>query len=268
MWGREPSRSHLSLLLVAIVAGLFYYILYITGPAQQPSRVLETLGLSALQLTLICLAIGELLYARARTLAGLLFMASLFVFTPLSVIFLATFFSSQGTTFGFLVTLGLPILLLISYGRILQRYRSARDVDASSYVAPERNVENARQEPGGFRGFLFHLKADLFREPGAPRRKQRFVLRRWYYVVYYVLLLLAAGYLFYVVLDRPFYQPPIVRAMFLTAGVGLLLRVVPELLPRDYTTLAGVLRLVSNLAFALGLLLLLAVPVCVAATFC
>lgn len=65
-----------------------------------------------------------------RLLAGLFSVAYLFVFAPLSIVLFAAHFFSQGTTFGLLMALLFSIFLLGSYGRILQRYRSAGDRDA------------------------------------------------------------------------------------------------------------------------------------------
>jgi hypothetical protein len=63
-------------------------------------------------------------------IAGLFWVASFFVFFPLSLILLAAHFFLQGTTSGFLVALLFSGLLLISAGRILRRYHSAGGADA------------------------------------------------------------------------------------------------------------------------------------------
>ena len=86
---------------------------------------MQTLGLSTLQLAIICMAVGEFMYARVRTIAGLFWVASFFVFFPLSLVLSVAHFFLQGTTFGFLVALLFSALLLIGPGRILRRYRSA-----------------------------------------------------------------------------------------------------------------------------------------------
>lgn len=91
---------------------------------------METLGFMALQLAVICMLAGEFLYARVRALAGLFWVASFFVFFPLSLLLSAAHFFSQGTFFGFPAALGLLILLLIGPGNILRRYRSAGSGDA------------------------------------------------------------------------------------------------------------------------------------------
>ena len=92
--GGEPSRSYGSRSLVVLGGSLFLFAPYLTGRSQQPGYLLETLGLTALQLMVICLAVGELLHTRARTLAGLLWVEYL-VFGPPFMVLLAARFSRR-----------------------------------------------------------------------------------------------------------------------------------------------------------------------------
>ena len=87
------------------------------------------------------------------------------------------------------------------------------------------------------RDFFSRRKAFLFRQPGS-------IGGRWLGA----LLLLGAGFGFYYEL---FVNPRPPHPLALAASTGLLLVAVAELLPRDRTTLAGVLRAGGLLAFVI-----------------
>src|SRR4051794_12164510 len=100
---REPSRSQLRPLLLVVIISLLFCFLYLTGLAQKSGHLLQTFGLPSLQLAVICMAAGDFIYARVRILAGLLWVASSFIFFPLGLVFSASHLFLQGTAFGFLV---------------------------------------------------------------------------------------------------------------------------------------------------------------------
>ena len=77
---------------------------------------------------LVCFVMGELLYARRRTLAGLLWVAGYFVLAPLGIVLLAAKFYSEGTILSTVMALLCSTALPFWYGAILWRYLLAGDI--------------------------------------------------------------------------------------------------------------------------------------------
>jgi hypothetical protein len=99
------------------------------------------------------------------------------------------------------------------------------------------------------RGIFSRLKADLSREPGKPGRGWIFTPARWYFLL---MAPVAVGVIYYALFIS---IPP---SFLLTAlGAYGLLGALAELLPRDRTGIAGILRAASVLCFALSILAIL-----------
>ena len=95
------------------------------------------------------------------------------------------------------------------------------------------------------RGQLSRWKADFFREPGTRGRYQLWVTSRWFCV----LGLAFAAWVFYYALFRAFLTANLLMLAFATGGFSWSLA---ELLPRNRTTLAGVLRVLGWASFWIG----------------
>lgn len=129
--GRKLSRSRLWFLTVTYTVLLVMNVASSASGQRQNSlwdgftvEIMFQFIFQFVLLGMICLATGELLYARSKTLAGLLWLAGLFVFLPLALVVvpMSVKFLSSGTPLSTTLVMLYSGWLLITYGVLAWRY--------------------------------------------------------------------------------------------------------------------------------------------------
>lgn len=118
---REVPRTRLWALVVIWTAVLVMNVILFYFDQRRDNLLVE-LGIITMFLGMIGFAVGELSYAWRRTLAGLLWVTSLFVFFPSGIALMVVEFWSDGTTPGATMALLYLVGVLLIYGVLAWRY--------------------------------------------------------------------------------------------------------------------------------------------------